>query len=303
MENNISKGKLVRVCGDSADLRIEDYNVRVDTVAEILEQPNENARDVYVRLFSIDGDNDVCTFVARHGLQSIETEKKPMKIYARQVAPELQISPLMEDGFFPDGIILNGNSDFKTHITREYKQIQECFDDMAQEWEDSHGSATISELLQDYGFRKPGRPGGKPWSSKEKHEWRLLFESGKGAGDEEVDLTALRLLTGSEWEEMTIRGCLQREWHSGYYRMDMWSDSDLLAFESEYFNTGTEWVIHTDNEEPKTPEDIQGSHMYVPDTDIDGVRKAIADDFGVNPEDVVLYVYTGYTKVDKYEIA
>ena len=61
----LEAGVLGHISGDSKGLWIQDYNVRVSSGVEVLETPSRNARKVYVRIFNIDGDTDVCTFVRR----------------------------------------------------------------------------------------------------------------------------------------------------------------------------------------------------------------------------------------------
>lgn len=61
----LEAGVLGRISGDSKGLWIQDYNVRVSSGVEVLETPSRNARKVYVRIFNINGDTDVCTFVRR----------------------------------------------------------------------------------------------------------------------------------------------------------------------------------------------------------------------------------------------
>ena len=141
-----------------------------------------------------------------------------MKIYAKQVSPEYQESPLFIDGCFPDNIILTGNRDYNSHTTPEFDQIKDHFEDMAGTWENDrfffqrNGAGydkitkkpeyTLQELLTEYGFT---RPDGKPWTTKQRHEWRLLMER------EELDnngiIKALQLLTDKAWKAFTIRAC------------------------------------------------------------------------------------------------
>ena len=44
-------------------------------------------------------------------------------VYAKQIAPEYQESPLFLNGCFPDNIILTGNRQFNSHTTPEYDKI------------------------------------------------------------------------------------------------------------------------------------------------------------------------------------
>ncbi len=57
-------------------------------------------------------------------------------------------------------------------------------------------------------------------------------------------------------------------------------------FETGYFNTGTEWIIHDEDYIPEAPEDICGYSMYCY---TDNPAKEIAESEGVSADDVVLY--------------
>lgn len=54
-----------------------------------------------------------------------------MKIYARQIAPEHQESPLFYDDMFPDNIIVSGNRNYKARTIPAFDQINRYFDEMA----------------------------------------------------------------------------------------------------------------------------------------------------------------------------
>lgn len=238
-----------------------------------------------------------------------------MKIYAKQVNPEYQESPLFIDGFFPDNIILTGNRDFNSHTTPEFDQINSHFEDMAGTWENDrfffqwNGAGydkiakkpdyTLQELLTEYGF---SRPDGKPWTTKQRHEWRLLME--REELDDDGIIKALQLLTGKAWKAFTIRGCCQSDWQSGFCPVSEWSREALEAFEAEYFNTGTEWIIHDEDGEPESPEEINGYSVYCHGWNSDQIRKEIADAAGeTDPAAVVLYKFTGWSRSPEYKKA
>lgn len=236
-----------------------------------------------------------------------------MKVYAKQVDPEWQESPLFIEGCFPDNIILDGNREYKSHTTSEYMQIIRYFDEMATEWENQNfyyewtgekyikhkkrPDYTIAEILRDYGFFRSDE---KIWSNKQKHKWRMLMEDEKSGDDEKVILSGLELLTGHKWENATIRGYCQSDWQNIYYRVDEWTSKDLEIFEIEYFNTGTEWIIHDATEPPAKPEDISGYTMYCTSWNNEGIRDEIAKENGVSSEDVIMYVFDGYAHIPKY---
>lgn len=61
----MKQGDRVYISGDSAELWIEDYNVRVSTNATVVETPEKNAKKVLVTLDLIDGECNVCCRVRR----------------------------------------------------------------------------------------------------------------------------------------------------------------------------------------------------------------------------------------------
>lgn len=61
----MKQGDRVYVGGDSAELWIEDYNVRVSTNAIVEETPKKNAKKILLTLDWIDGESNVCCLVRR----------------------------------------------------------------------------------------------------------------------------------------------------------------------------------------------------------------------------------------------
>lgn len=68
MLRKVKEGDIVRLSGDSADLWIQDYNVRVSSLARVERTPGPFDRKVLVTIDSIDGDKNVCTTVRRSKL-------------------------------------------------------------------------------------------------------------------------------------------------------------------------------------------------------------------------------------------
>lgn len=234
-------------------------------------------------------------------------------LYAKQVSPEYQESPLFMVDEWPEGIILDGNKRYNSHTIPAYDHIIRYFDEMAGEWENSrfywtyeNGQSvkhskrpeyTLKEILRDYGF---SREDGKAWTTKQRHEWRQLMESDHAGDDDEIILPALRLLTGKEWAAFTIRGTCQGEYQEGYYIIDEWNKEAREHFEAEYFNTGSEWIIHDEDTEPQSPEEISGYSVYCYGWNDDLIRAEIAEHGETSPENVVLYAFEGYSKSPEY---
>lgn len=75
----------------------------------------------------------------------------------------------------------------------------------------------------------------------------------------------------------------------------------LTMFEIEYFNTGTEWIVHDEEIEPESPEDISGFSMYCTSWNDEGIKQEIAEASGGKIEDIILYAFDGYTQTAKYK--
>lgn len=61
----IREGDRVRLSGDSKDLWISDYNVRVNTQATVVQTPAKHAKKLLVIIDEIDGDHNVTTLIRR----------------------------------------------------------------------------------------------------------------------------------------------------------------------------------------------------------------------------------------------
>ena len=166
------------------------------------------------------------------------------KIYARQITPEYQESPLMMFDEYPDGVIIAGNRQYKGHTTPEY-------DALDTEYE---GPETIVVMLSE--------------------------------------------ATGVPYDYTTIRGCCQGDWQYLYYPAGQYNNDALCAIETEYFNTGTEWIVHDEDEAPESPDDINGYSMYCYSY---SPAEEIAREGDVDVADVVLYEFDGYTKTAQYK--
>lgn len=213
-----------------------------------------------------------------------------MKIYAKQISPEYQTSPLWLDECFPENIIVSGNPSLRGHTTSAWDTIQGNGDyateqmELITERDPRANYKTITEMLNDC-FP---RDNGKSYTTRQVHEWKKLLDDWANAEEREY-AAALHLITGLSYDWRSIRGCCQGEWNMVYYPEKNWTEEALDALESEYFNLGTEWQVHDGESVPETPDDIYGFHMYAYGWDCDGIRKEIADCVGGSADDVILY--------------
>lgn len=207
--------------------------------------------------------------------------------YCRQVPAELQESPLyllMNDGIYPEHIVVYGNKEYTGFTT-------ELYDKLCNEWEDAYRYMDMldtdpveltyknfTEVIMDY-FPPEYK---ERYSTKEIREWRNVLNMLQSCSLAHMDkyyARAMTLVTGHKWYTSSISGCCQCDWQNIIYDSEYWDDEALEEFEAEYFNTGTEWEVHDGEDVPETAEDISGYYLYITDWDEErGLKKALGVD-------------------------
>lgn len=219
-----------------------------------------------------------------------------MKIYAKQVTPEYQESPLfMEE--WPENVYIFGNRYFRDHGAEYIENIKNSMYDAAYELKQLiHGlharNYSLIEILNDFLPAENGRE----YSRADRLKWRALllnFDAGAIADDDAIT-AALELITGDEYDAAQICGCVQSEWNNIIYPAKYGAEW-LQNFEIEYFNTGAEWRINEGS-----PDSDDNYYIYTHAWNDDGQRAEIAAAVGVDPADVVLYVFDGYIQTPNY---
>ena len=195
-----------------------------------------------------------------------------MKIKAYQAAPEYQEAPLWAFNEMPEGVEICGNKDYERHTSETFDEVLKCLEygDFSDFEFTGYKAERLEELCNKYGTR--------------------------GADDEGIIAEALSIVTGQKWEYKQISGCCQSDWNYIYYKADEWTAKALEYFETEYFNTGDEWRI----------EDEEGDDMgrvYTHEWTDDEKKREIAEQIGVDPGEVTLYLFDGWTKTAKYKEA
>ena len=230
-----------------------------------------------------------------------------MKTYARQIAPEYQTSPFYWTDRTPDGIIFDGNRDYNRRTTPLYERIIDSYEELAREIEsinarDGYAAYTsATEAINAY--FPPLEYRNKPYSTRDIHAIReaLSLYGTREYYNGRYVTAMLSAITGEEWTNATIRGNCQGDWQNIIYNRALWTSDDIATLEIEYFNTGSEWIIHDENAAPDTPEDISGYSVYCYGWNDEQIRAEIASAAGVNPDDVILFEFSGYTKIAKYK--
>lgn len=223
------------------------------------------------------------------------------KLYARQISPEFQESPLMlGDEFMMEGVIITGNRDYMDYTTDEYDSYMKNIDNVCYEADnmDYNGYKNISEIINEY-FPKPN---GKKYSTQEIHRWKNIINGEKYPDDDENIIEALTLMTGNVWETTTIRGCCQGDWQGVFYDTSKVDSSDIEILECEYFNTGSEWIVDDDEEfDGENPETISGCTIYCHGWRDEDIKQEIADAFNYDVNNVALYQISGEHRHTSYD--
>ena len=233
-----------------------------------------------------------------------------MKLYAKQVNPEYQESPMMLDCDVIDSndIAMYGNEDYNSHMPDLFKTVVDTVEHDPDNiiFEMLRHASTDRELIEEV-----FQPVNKLRFSEAdiagiayflKDNW-----TNPNPDDADCIVHLMTLITGHEWSTKVITGATQGEWQRVYYDSEVWSRKDLEFVENEYFNLGTQWdvVLMRDEDEKLSQEDMDFAdpeYCYTHDgaTNLDA-KYELADDYGVDPADVTLYRIKGYKTVCVYE--
>lgn len=235
-----------------------------------------------------------------------------MKIYARQIMPEFQDSRIFDDdGNGVEYINVWGNKDYQSRTSSVFDRVKECLDagELAEDIEavmEKNPSAiygNITEAINNQLWRDDG----KPYSTRQIGKLKQLvlrYSECRSSEEDQILVDVLSIVTGEEWDYRQIHGCCQSEWNTVYYPVKYWTKESLEAFETMYFNTGSEWIIHEGDTEPTSPEEIDGCSCYCVSWNDEGIKKELAEVAGAeNLEDIVLYKYAGSKSVPIYNVA
>ena len=226
-------------------------------------------------------------------------------VYARQIAPEAQESPLE---WFGDSEVFStfGNKRFRESMTDIVERVKNTLDggDFADEIDAIAGNGWheprydgCEECVMDYLPPENGGKYNKPQIAK-LCEIAREYRGDGSSHDLDKLVEVLSIVTGVTYDWTTIRGCCQGDWNYCVFP----AKENPNRFEVEYFNLGTEWMVcETENEEELNPDEVNDWSMYCYNWDEEEMRKEIADAAGCKPDQVTMYKWAGYIKSSKYE--
>lgn len=207
-----------------------------------------------------------------------------MKIYAKQVPPEWQESPLVMD-YLDWDVFVYGNRHYNGHnaehvddlINRMYEAAEELKALMSGRGYYDSFIEIIDDLL-------PAPNCKKVYSRADRTRWKtlLLAFDAEAINDDDAFCAGMELINGKLYESGEIRGCCQGDWQNVIYPAE-YGREWLEHFEIEYFNTGAEWRISEG--ELDSDDDY---YFYSHEWNNDGIRAEIAEAAGTTPENVIL---------------
>lgn len=223
-----------------------------------------------------------------------------MTVYAKQVPLDIQESPLWFDLFYDEYplpvIIINGDwlksskQPFESEYKYMWKKVPDFFEEITDNLEDGYGLEKSCKMaMQEIDWTYEKLEGVQ----------KLIDEFGTDTYfDTDAQIEFFRIVTGLDWKETCIHGCVQGDWADVLYLDEV--GFDIRQFQSMYFNTGTEWIVHYNNSIPECAEDIDGYSVYI--CDHEDVEERIREEAGKPDDDVVLYEFTEYAKIACYSI-
>ena len=239
-----------------------------------------------------------------------------MKYYARQISPSHQMPHIFsidnhsnwiweDEAFSCIAIITN-----KRHIGYMPDPIRSVFNTL-ENGELADDIDSISRGIDSYyttteeaitASLPPQRENNAPYSEQEITQLEsLVSEYGyKPSADLEILCSVLSIVYGTEYKSGEIHGCCQGDWATVIYPVSEMDDDGISIFECEYFNTGTEWIVHDEETDPQTPHDISGYVIYCHSYDDDEIRSEIANSIGCDPSDLVMWKFKGYIQTADY---
>lgn len=225
-----------------------------------------------------------------------------MTVYAKQVPPEWQENVFFWDDITESDINIFGNRHYKGYKTKLFEKLPAALEDLAYTWENMQDgyynnicwADEINDIL-------PPEGRGQYTREERRTSWPDLLKRFSEDGEtNELLIDVLTIITGRAWDCCTLRGCCQGDWQYCIYPADEWDGDSLERLEMDYFNTGSEWIIHDDETPPESPEEINGYSIYCYSWNDTGLREEIANGAGCTPEEVKLYEFADFKRIATY---
>ena len=197
-------------------------------------------------------------------------------------------------------IIIDGGRDFKSYNDEVLCEIKSMIDDYYIFEYHYNQYDNFSDYVWNYIRQKEN---GKRLSKREIGRLKRAFERNDLSStpyEENIIITALSIIFGKQYILTFLNGCSQGD-SVDCYLPDETPNETIQYLEALYWNTGNEVMVDdTDRDDIKNANDVDGYCMYITDYDL---KRGIANELGCNEDDIILFEFTGYSKVPTYKIA
>ena len=145
------------------------------------------------------------------------------------------------------------------------------------------------------------------YTENEKKAWINMYKKYTPDFRSELNIIA-DILTmthpGSKYITRAIYGDCQSDWNCIIFDSNKYSDDDIKNLTAEYFNTGSEWIIHdnSDIDNIENPEEIEGYSVYCHSSDPESAINEIAEMLETKPENIIAYAFDSYIRTPKYKL-
>lgn len=245
----------------------------------------------------------------------------PYRYFIKQVPPDAQRSHLLEDyaGRLNETLFVYGNRNYREYVSDYFKNlVTVCLDGgLIEKWlydekfEDENKIETLRNKIK--------MPDGSDIHLEDATKFALEFEERvaewfdgklpKKINDLVKYIGICEIMSFVSKHTWTYTGIYGKNYLNDpsqktiiFYDTRDWNEDDTVQFESEYFNTGTEWIIHDRDFVPETAGDIDGYYLYTRETEINEIKDDIARRLNCMPEEIQAYVFKQYIHFPIYRI-
>lgn len=238
----------------------------------------------------------------------MNTEKQ--KVYAVTLNPEdfdYRVYDIREDE--GNDVIIDGGRQFIDVDEKGYLIAAKKAISGYNSWDfEYYYHNSIMAHLKDY---LPKKENGKRLSPKDAHNIKMSIEcwNNDKLSYEDVVCDILNVITGQLWKHTGLRGCCQGDYVVAYYPVREKIKEYLDWVEAWYFGTGTEVMVHEEENTPEKAEDISGWTFYTAEWKPEKLKKEIKEWCGYKADDdnieVVLWLYdkTRTIRIDEFKLA
>lgn len=220
--------------------------------------------------------------------------------YAKQISPEYQESSfyLFPDEYYNEEYIIAGNKEYKTFATVKWDVMQDYIPEIENNIILEANDGEIIETVKEY-FTEIENETALKIGKRIIEKVKTDIIKGYYSDEYKYYTDIYSLLTNTKYEYTTIHGICQGDWNILFYPSN-YTKEEIHIIETEYFNTGVEYMVHDEEEEPEEPEEISGYCVYCHNYSNEENKKELCSIIGCKPNELKVYNIANEYKITKY---